>query len=65
MDKLLLTPSAAAEVLSVSRTTLYVMLQRGELESLKVGAARRIPADALRDWLDRQRQAAGSSGALV
>lgn len=41
--KLLLTPEAVAYALSVSRTTVYEMLQRGEMPSVKLGRARRIP----------------------
>jgi excisionase family DNA binding protein len=55
VDRLLLRPEEAARVLSLSRSTLYELLARGELASIKVGAARRIPVDALHAWIDRQR----------
>lgn len=45
--RLLLTVPAAAERLSLSRSTVYELIRRGELASVKVGATRRIPADAL------------------
>ena len=43
----LLTVKQAAEVLSVSHTTVYKMLKSGELESVKIGAARRIKSDSV------------------
>lgn len=45
--RLLLTIPEAARRLSVGRTTLYVMLQSGELASVAVGRLRRIPIDSL------------------
>jgi excisionase family DNA binding protein len=49
---LLLTPQEAAELLAVGRTTLYGLLQSGELTSVRIGACRRIPYDALRAFVD-------------
>ena len=47
MEKILLTPEEAAEVLSISRSTLYDLLKIEALTSVKIGKARRIPAAAL------------------
>jgi excisionase family DNA binding protein len=44
----------AARLLSLSRSTIYEMLDRGELPSVRCGAARRIPLAALRAWVERQ-----------
>ena len=57
-SKFLLTADEAAEALSLSRSTLYVELASGRLESIHVGRARRIPADALETWVKRKRQEA-------
>ena len=54
MDRLLLRPEDAAQLLSLSRTTVYELMSRGELASIKVGAARRIPMDGLKAWVERQ-----------
>jgi excisionase family DNA binding protein len=51
--KLLLTPEEAAEVLSLGRTTVYRLLAREALPSVKIGASRRIPFVALREYVDR------------
>jgi excisionase family DNA binding protein len=44
----------AARLLSLSRSTVYEMLDTGELPSVRRGAARRIPMAALRDWIAQQ-----------
>ena len=59
----LLTADEAAEALSLSRSTLYVELASGRLESIHVGRARRIPADALEAWVERKRQEAAELSA--
>lgn len=43
----LLTPAEAAAVLGVGRTKVYELIALRALESVKIGACRRIPADAL------------------
>jgi len=56
VDQLLLTPEHAAELLAVGRTKLYELLRTGELESVRIGAARRIPAAALTAYVDQLRR---------
>lgn len=51
MDKLLLTPEEAAGVLGLGRTKVYELLRSGVLASVRIGACRRIPAAALRDYV--------------
>jgi excisionase family DNA binding protein len=53
MDKLLLTPEQAAELLSISRSKLYELIARGELDSVRIGASRRVPTAALEDFVAR------------
>ena len=45
--RVLLSVEAAAERLSLSRTRLYALIKSGDIESVKVGRLRRVPADAL------------------
>ena len=47
MDQLLLTPLQAAAALGVGRSTLYELLRSGHLDPVRIGASRRIPAEAL------------------
>jgi len=56
VDQLLLTPEDAAQLLAVGRTKIYELLRTGAIESVRIGAARRIPAAALTAYVDRLRQ---------
>jgi excisionase family DNA binding protein len=47
MDKLLLTPKEATELLGISRSKLYELLRAGTIESVKIGDCRRVPRAAL------------------
>lgn len=60
MNADLLTVPEAMERLKISRWTLYNLIRSGELRSVIVGErCRRIPLDALHDYLnDRMREAA-------
>ena len=57
---LLLTPVEAARRLSIARSSLYELLLRGEIVSLTIGRSRRIPIDALTDFIDRQLREQGA-----
>ena len=39
----LMTVAGAAAFLSVSRTTVYELMERGELQYVRLGRARRVP----------------------
>ena len=54
-QRLLLTVSEAAQRLGIGRSLLYELLADGQVESIHVGRLRRIPTDALADYIDRQR----------
>ena len=49
----LLTPEETAARLSLSRTMVYELIRTGELRSVKIGRARRVPVDALREYVER------------
>ena len=51
--KLLLTAVEAAEQLTVSRTKIYELMAAGTLRSIRIGRLRRVPVDALKDFIDR------------
>lgn len=55
VNKLLLTPTEAADLLGVSRTTVYELLNAEQIESVRIGRARRIPRAALVAYVDRLR----------
>lgn len=52
---LLLTPEQAAHRLRISRSTMYELMASGQVESVKVGRARRVPVDALTQYVARLR----------
>ncbi|KIQ62849.1 excisionase [Kitasatospora griseola] len=57
-----LTVEEAARRLGVGRTTMYGLVSSGEVSSVMIGRLRRIPAQALSDYIaDR----AGATVALV
>ncbi|NJN17255.1 MAG: helix-turn-helix domain-containing protein [Oscillochloris sp.] len=60
MEPLLVRVEEAARILSLSRSTVYEMLDTGELPSVRRGAARRIPLAALRDWVAKQSSLPGT-----
>ncbi|MEV7641761.1 helix-turn-helix domain-containing protein [Streptomyces rubiginosohelvolus] len=51
-DELLTVPEAMAH-LKIGRTALYDLLRTRRLASLTIGRARRIPAHALADYVQR------------
>jgi excisionase family DNA binding protein len=55
-DELLLyTIPEAATALRISRTKLYELLDSGDVESVYIGRSRKIPAEALRIYIDSLR----------
>ncbi|MFO7700349.1 MAG: helix-turn-helix domain-containing protein [Acidimicrobiia bacterium] len=55
VDKLLLKPEEAAELLSIGRSKVYELIGTGELASVRIGTSRRIPADALAEFVRQLR----------
>lgn len=49
--RLLLTPTEAAARLSISRTKIYELMAAGTLRSIHIGRLRRVPVEALRDFV--------------
>jgi excisionase family DNA binding protein len=49
----LVSVSEAGKFLNLSRATLYVLMERGELPYCKIGGARRIPRKALVELAER------------
>ncbi len=56
MDKLLLTPTEAATALGIGRSKVYELMQTGQLQSVHIGACRRIPAAELEALVVRLRR---------
>jgi excisionase family DNA binding protein len=54
----LLRIEEAAEVLGIGRAKAYQMAQRREIPTVRVGRLLRVPADALREWIEQHTVAA-------
>ena len=50
-EKVLLTVSEAADRLSLGRSKVYELMAAGHLRSVTIGRSRRVPADALNDFV--------------
>lgn len=55
LPRLMLTVREAAEILHVGRSTVYSLMDSGELESVHIGRLRRIPMQAVTDYIERKR----------
>ncbi len=62
-DGLLLTVEEAAHRLRLGRTLVYRLISSGELESVKVGRLRRVPAECLPEYVATLRRAGDSEAA--
>jgi excisionase family DNA binding protein len=51
MERLLLRPTEAADLIGVGRSTIYELIATGEVPSLKIGSSVRVPVDGLREWI--------------
>jgi excisionase family DNA binding protein len=51
--KLLYKPETAGAQLEMGRTAIYHLVKTGELRSVKIGRSRRIPADALEEYVEK------------
>ena len=52
MEKLLLSPEEAAEVLGITRSTIYDLLRMRILTSIKIGRRRLVPVQACRELVE-------------
>lgn len=58
MEKLCYTPTEAASLLGLGRTKVYELMASGHIRSIRIGRSRRIPAAALRAFVETCQQEA-------
>jgi excisionase family DNA binding protein len=58
-DRLLYSVQEAAALLGIGRTYMFQLLRTGEIDSLKIGSRRKIPAGALERYIERLRSGQG------
>ena len=51
MDKLTYSPTETAQVLGVSRPTVYQLMKRADFPAFKVGSRTLVSAEGLRTWV--------------
>jgi excisionase family DNA binding protein len=49
--RLVLTVEEAAQRLCISRTVMYALVSSGAVRSIRIGRLRRVPADALSEFV--------------
>jgi len=57
LDRLMLRPAEAAELIGMSRAKVYELIARGAIPSIRVGGPNgptRVPVGALKTWIDRE-----------
>ena len=61
--KVLFRAEEAAVIMSVSRTAVFGLIRSGDLDTIKIGGRRRIPASSIEDYVARQLAAGGQEAA--
>ncbi|MFJ2833147.1 helix-turn-helix domain-containing protein [Streptomyces sp. NPDC087263] len=61
----LLTVEEAARRLRIGRTVCYRLISSGELESITVGHLRRVPVDAVPEYVARRRKTHRPAASIV
>ena len=62
-EPLLLRVKDAAQILAVSKSKLYELINANVIPSIRIGTSLRIPVDRLRHWIEKE-TAPGSGGGL-
>jgi excisionase family DNA binding protein len=57
-EPLLYTPAESGAKLKVGRTKMAQLIASGEIRSVRIGRSRRIPADALTEYVERLQETA-------
>jgi excisionase family DNA binding protein len=60
-DRLLLRVEEAAGRLGIGRSLMYRLVLSGEVQSIPVGRLRRIPCEALTEYVDRLKREADAA----
>jgi excisionase family DNA binding protein len=60
---LLFSVEEAAQLLGIGRTFMFQLVATGEISSLKIGKRRKIPREALDQYIERLRSEQAASGA--
>lgn len=61
-DKLAYSPTETAQVLGVSRPTVYTLLKRADFPAFKLGSRTLVSVEGLREWVLRQAAGGEANG---
>ena len=61
VEKLLYSITEVGPIIGVGRTTAFQLVANGELETVKIGARRLVPAAALTEYVTRLRAGGAAS----
>ncbi len=53
---MLFTAEEVADILHIGRSTVFKLMKQNQLESIRLGRSRRVPIDALQNFVDNLRQ---------
>jgi excisionase family DNA binding protein len=56
LERLLLRPEEAREIIGISRTKIYALIASRELPVVRIGSSVRIPIDELRAWIEAKKE---------
>ncbi len=57
MEKVLLKPKEAAQIMNIGRSLIYELIARREIPSVRLGRCLRVPTESLNRWLkDKENQ---------
>ena len=54
MEKLLLRPWEAAEIIGISRSKMYELLSEGQIPVVKIDKSIRISVEELKGWIEEK-----------
>jgi excisionase family DNA binding protein len=60
-SQLLYSVEEAAGMIGIGRTFMFHLLATGEIDSLKIGRRRKVPRDAIDDYIERLRAQQGAT----
>jgi excisionase family DNA binding protein len=58
VEKYLLTIPETAEAIGLGRSKVYELVSAGEIETVRIGKAHRVPRDAIERFVEKLRAAA-------
>ena len=56
MERILLKPLEAAQVLGIGRSLMYELIARGEIPSVRLGRCLRVSRESLETWIREREQ---------